>query len=35
MKMRSEIRFNQQYFGGNTVKVERILAPFGKEVGVQ
>lgn len=33
--MRSEIRFNQQYFGHNTVKMERMLAPFGKEMGVQ
>lgn len=32
--MKSEIRFNQQYFGGNAVKIGRVLAAFRKEVGV-
>lgn len=35
MKMKSEIIFNQQYFGGNAVKIGRVLAAFRKQMGAQ
>lgn len=34
MKVKSKITFNQQYLGGNVVKIGRMLGAFRKEMRV-